>query len=146
MGHPVVSEDAQGLVAAERIETIIPLTYMVIILMAYYGPNAELMGTIKLIIWHYKGAIGENIEDFVTSISLFFVIDFLSFVINGIILGIFCKINVLKVLQKHQSKYWVYMMIVEAYCFVEVQGDPYQNLPFQMTITLKLNISDQTLR
>ena len=88
--------------------------------MAYYGPNAEIMGTIKLIIWHYKGAIGENIEDFVTSIGLFFCIDFLSFVINGIILGVFCKINVLKVLQKHQSKYWIFMMIVEAYCFVEV--------------------------
>ena len=116
----LVSEDAQGLVAAERIETIIPLTYMIIILMAYYGPNAEIMGTIKLIIWHYKAAIGENIEDFVTSIGLFFCIDFLSFVINGIILGIFCKINVLKVLQKHQSKYWIFMMIVEAYCFVEV--------------------------
>ena len=116
----LVSEDAQGLVAAERIETIIPLTYMIIILMAYYGPNADIMGTIKLIIWHYKGAIGENIEDFVTSIGLFFCIDFLSFVINGIILGIFCKINVLKVLQKHQSKYWIFMMIVEAYCFVEV--------------------------
>ena len=107
--------------AAERIETIIPLTYMTIILMAYYGPNSEILGTIKMINWHYKGAIGENIAEFVTTISLFFAVDFLSFIINSIVLAIFCKVNILKVIQKHQSIFWMYMAINEAYMFVEVR-------------------------
>ena len=114
--------------AAERIETIIPLTYMTIILMAYYGPNSEILGTIKMINWHYKGAIGENIAEFVTTISLFFAVDFLSFIINSIVLAIFCKVNILKVIQKHQSIFWMYMAINEAYMFVEVRKW-YLNLP-----------------
>ena len=94
---------------------------MAIILMAYYGPNSEILGTIKMINWHYKGAIGENIAEFVTTISLFFAVDFLSFIINSIVLAIFCKVNVLKVIQKHQSIFWMYMAINEAYMFVEVR-------------------------
>ena len=117
-----VNEDVQELVAAERIETIIPLTYLAIILMAYYGPNSEILGTIKMINWHYKGAIGDNITEFVTTISIFFAVDFLSFVINSISFAIFCKINVFKVIQKHQSKFWMYMAINEAYMFVEVRS------------------------
>ena len=93
--------------AAERIETIIPLTYMAIILMAYYRPKSEILGTIKMINWHYKGAIGEKITEFVSTISLFFAVDFLSFIINSIVLAIFCRVNVLKVIQKHQSVFWM---------------------------------------
>lgn len=88
--------------------------------MAYYGPNSEILGTIKMINWHYKGAIGEKITEFVATISLFFAMDFLSFIINSIVLAIFCKVNVLKVIQKHQSIFWMYMAINEAYMFVEV--------------------------
>ena len=118
--HVTAKEDIQGLVATERIETLIPLTYIAIILMAYYGPNAEILGTIKLTIWHYQSAIGDDIVAFVSNIALLFGIDFFSFILNGIFLAIFCKVNVLKVLQKHQSQYWTVMAIVEAYSLVEV--------------------------
>ena len=90
--------------------------------MAYYGPNAEILGTIKLTIWHYQSAIGNDIVAFVSNIAILFGIDFFSFILNGIFLAIFCKVNVLKVLQKHQSQYWTVMAIVEAYSLVEVIG------------------------
>ena len=35
----------------ERIESVIPFTYLLTFLMAYYGPNAEILGNIKLTIW-----------------------------------------------------------------------------------------------
>ena len=104
--------------------------------MAYYGPNSEILGTIKMINWHYKGAIGENIDEFVTTISLFFAVDVLSFIINSIVLAVFCKVNVLKVIQKHQRIFWMYMAINEAYMFVEVKK-PYLNFPKMSLSTYK---------
>ena len=58
----LVSKEVQYLIGGERVETIVPLTYLFIILMAYYGPQANNLGSIKLIIWHYQSAIGEDIE------------------------------------------------------------------------------------
>ena len=58
----LVSKEVQYLIGGERVETIVPLTYLFIILMAYYGPQANNLGSIKLIIWHYQFAIGEDIE------------------------------------------------------------------------------------
>ena len=103
----------------ERIETIIPLTYILMTLMAFYGPNAEILGNIKLAIWHYQTPI-EDIETFISNVGLLLVIDFLSFIINGTLLWNFCKINVLKILQELQNDFWFYMAIIETVMFVEV--------------------------
>ena len=103
----------------ERIETIIPLTYILMTLMAFYGPNAEILGNIKLAIWHYQTPI-EDIETFISNVGLLLVIDFLSFIINGTLLWKFCKINVPKVLQELQNDFWFYMAIIEIVMFVEV--------------------------
>ena len=50
----IAQEDLAELVLAERIETVIPFTYMFVFLMAFYGPNANLLGGIKLDIWHHQ--------------------------------------------------------------------------------------------
>ena len=43
----------------ERIEFIVPLTYMVMLLMAYYGPNADILGNVKLKHrWARGGCVG----------------------------------------------------------------------------------------
>ena len=103
----------------ERIETIIPLTYILLTLMAFYGPNAEILGNIKLTVWHYQTPI-EDIEIFISNVGLLLLIDLLSFIINGTLLWKFCKINVLKILQQLQNDFWLYMAIIEAVIFCEV--------------------------
>ena len=64
---------------------IIPLTYIMMTLMAFYGPNAEILGNIKLAVWHYQTPI-EDIETFISNVGLLLVIDFLRFIINGTLL------------------------------------------------------------
>ena len=43
----LVLDDIEKLIQTERNETIIPLTYIAVMAMAYYGPNAEIMGSVK---------------------------------------------------------------------------------------------------
>ena len=89
-------------------------------MMAYFGPNAELMGNIKLTLWHYQAV--SDIKVFLQNLSLFFCIDFMSGVINGIILWTSCKINIFKILQKIQKENWLIMAIQEAYLVLEVNN------------------------
>ena len=114
----LISESIQRLIMTERIETIIPLTYILLMSMAYLSPNAGSIGGIKLNLWHYPA-----ITDFgglLQNLSLLFAIDLLSFIINGLILWKFCGANLFKVLQKLQKDFWFFMAVVEATLFVEV--------------------------
>ena len=50
---PVYVEDVQTLVLKER-KSINTLTYIIVILMAYFGPNANILGNIQLAIWQFQ--------------------------------------------------------------------------------------------
>ena len=95
------------------------MAYMALMLMAYYGPNAELLGSVKLTIWHYKTSI-TDINEFITNLSLLLVIDVLSFVINGILLWKYCNTNVLKVMKNQQKEFGYVMFVMESYLLTEV--------------------------
>ena len=114
-----MKEEIDWLILTERIETIIPMAYLALMLMAYYGPNAEILGSVKLTIWHFRSSITDSSE-FVTNLSLLLVIDGSSLVINGILLWKFCNTNVLKVMQNQQKLFGYYMLVVEGYLLSEV--------------------------
>ena len=114
-----MKKEIEWLILTERIETIIPMAYLALMLMAYYGPNAEILGSVKLTIWHYRSSI-TDISEFVKNLSLLLVIDGSSLIINGILLWIFCKTNVLKVMQNQQKLFGYYMLVVEGFLLTEV--------------------------
>ena len=78
----LVREDIEYLILTERNETLVPLTYLAIMAMAYYGPNAEIMGSVKLQIWHHDNII-QDFGAFATNILILFAMDFMSFIVNG---------------------------------------------------------------
>ena len=104
---------------SERIETLVPLFYICSFLIAYYGPNAEVLGNVKLSIWQYRSV--EDPAPYLKNVVLFFVIDFMSAVCNGILLWTTCKINVFKVLKNLQKTYWLIWACQEAALFLEVK-------------------------
>ena len=112
------SDDCKLLVLGER-KSIIPFTYVLIVLMAYYGPNAKLLGNIQLAIWHYQTPI-TDIEDLVFNVGLLLLVDLSSFVINGLLLWYFCGINLMKTLKSLQQEFWLAFAIAEAYLLMEV--------------------------
>ena len=94
----LISELVERLVLTERIESVIPLTYLALIAMAYFSPNTEIILRYKLTLWQHVEI--PDISGFLQNLGLLFGIDFLSFLINGFILWEICRINVIKVLQK----------------------------------------------
>ena len=113
-----MQEQIEELVLTERIEMLVPLTYMICFTIAYYGPNAEILGSVKLTLWHYKSVL--NIEKYMTSLFILFSIDFLSLIINWIILWTTCNINIFKIFPKIQSEFWLIMAVQQAYASFEV--------------------------
>ena len=111
-------EDVLGLVLSER-KSFMPLTYIVLILMAYFGPNAKLFGNIRLAIWQFQQPI-EDIVQYVMNVGLLLVVDFLSFFINGVLLWYFANINLLKVLKQLQKDFWIVFSIAEAFLLMQV--------------------------
>ena len=103
----------------ERIEFFIPMTYMAMLLMAYYGPNADILGNVKMKMWHFQTPI-TDINEFVLTLSSMIAIDFCSFVINAMLLWKFCNVNAVKVLHSIQKNYWYIMFVAEAYLLLEV--------------------------
>ena len=85
---------------------------------AYYGPNAEILGNVKLTLWHYKSVL--DIENYMKNLFMMFSIDFMSLVMNGIILKTTCNINIFKTFQKLQSEFWLIMAVQQAYSIHEV--------------------------
>ena len=116
----------EEIVVNERVEGIIPLVYLTLIVMAYYGPNANLLGNIKLQIWQYESQIGD-IEKFITNIILLLFVDFLSFLVNGAFIWNFCKVNVLSVFMKIQKSFWLYFANTEVLLLMLVKKVHNQN-------------------
>ena len=112
-------QELEGLTMSERIETLVPLFYIVSFLIAYYGPNAEVLGNVKLSIWQYRSV--EDPAPYLKNVILFFAIDFMSAVCNGILLWTTCKINVFKVLKNLQKTYWLIWASQEGALFLEVK-------------------------
>ena len=116
---PIVQELTELLTLTERVETLVPITYILCFAIAYYGPNAEILGNVKLTLWHYKPVL--DIGHFMTNLFVLFGFDFMSLVINGIILRTTCNINIFKVFQKLQSEFWLIMAVQQAYSLIEVR-------------------------
>ena len=108
----------EELVLTERIETLIPLSYMICFAIAYYGPNAEILGSVKMTLWHYKSVM--DIGNYMKNLFILFGVDFLSLIINWIILWTTCNTNMFKIFQKIQSEFWLIMAVQQAYASFEV--------------------------
>ena len=87
--------------------------------MAYYGPNGELVGNVKLTIWHYQAV--RDINKFLEKVFFLFAIDFFCGVFNVLLLWTTCKLNCLKTLKNIQKEFWHILGFQEATLFLSVK-------------------------
>ena len=106
------------LVLSER-TSVNTLTYMALVAIAYFGPNAQLMGNIQLAIWQFQRPI-TDIQAYLFKVSLLMVVDIFSLFLNGVLLWHFCKINMVKVMKKLQGEFWFPFAIAEAFLLMAV--------------------------
>lgn len=115
----IVKELVLELVLIEIIECFIPLVYCITLLIAYYGPNADIMGGIKNDYWQYEKI--DNVWIPLKQIALLFFIDMLSIAISSVLLWEFCRINTLKIYCHVVKKFWILMSVWVAETIVEVR-------------------------
>ena len=100
-------------------ECINTLSYLILVIMAYHGPNAEIMGNIKGKFWQFQQPI-VDMEAYATNVLILFGVEILTLVINGALLWHFCKINILKTLKKLQQGLWFQFAMQETFHLMEV--------------------------
>ena len=123
LSNPFSPGDIKELVIGEKC-SLLSLTYLIIILMAYHGPNAEILGNIKLVIWQFQNPI-TDIEEYSLNVIILLVVDFISLIVNGVLIRVFCKINVLKVMKDLQKEFWHVFWAAESFLLMEVEEYDY---------------------
>ena len=103
----------QDLAIYELTEFYTPLSFLLVVILAYHGPNAELFGNIKNAYWTFTAI--EDIEKTIANMLLFFLIDFSSAVASTIILQLFCRINICKVFAATQKEFALTFCIILGY-------------------------------
>ena len=71
-----IIELLQELAIAEMVEFVVPLVYLICFCIAYFGPNAKLIGNVGNDYWQYVKI--KDVDHTITNICLFFFIDLLS--------------------------------------------------------------------
>ena len=108
-----------SLIINESLEFLMPIAYVVCLLMAYYGPNAEILGNIKNSYWQYIAI--NNIEKTLQWIGMMFAVDIASAVISFLVLWWLCKINIIRIYLQMQNEIWPIIAIQQGYLISEVK-------------------------
>ena len=82
------------LVSIEILETMVPIIYAITFLIAYYGPNASILGGIQNSYWQFEAV--ENITPVLESVSKMILIDLSGSILIGALLWKYSAINLLK--------------------------------------------------
>ena len=93
----------------EMIEALTPIVFMTTFLIAYYGPNAEKIGGVKMNLWQHTPM--EDLPSFSKDLISMFFVEFMASFISGVLLWKFSSINYLKEGYKVLKVFWPIMSI-----------------------------------
>ena len=96
-------DELKSLSLIEAIEILIPISYIITFLIAYYGPNAEVFGGIRNSYWHYKAI--EDVKTLSSTVLWMGFVDFSSALFGGLLLST-CSINLLQEGCRVMKTYW----------------------------------------
>ena len=107
----------QELAAYELAEFHAPLSFMLMFIVAYYGPNSELFLNISSNYWGSTPI--KDIRETMENMVIFFLVDFCSTIVSALMLWYFCKINLWKVFLVLQKEFGIiFGIIVEDFVYI----------------------------
>ena len=77
--------------------------------MAYYGPNAEIIGNIRNSDFHYKEV--SDIMSFMGDLTGMFMIDLIGCFVTGLVLWKYASVNLMSEAQKILKLFWALISI-----------------------------------
>ena len=97
------------LVINETVETLVPLSYAIGFALAYWGPNATLIGNVQGS--HFGLKEVQDVQHLYLVLFQMFGIDVCAMIVSAIALWIFCSINLLLEFCNIIQKYWIILDI-----------------------------------
>ena len=85
------SEMIGELILNETVEFVVPMLFMITFAIAFYGPNATIIGNVRNDYWQYQKV--DDIKQYLTGAFKMTLIDALSGVMSLILLRVFCNLN-----------------------------------------------------
>ena len=123
-----IDEIVRDLVTTETIEVLASLAYSVTLAVAYYGPNATILGNIRNSYWTY-----EEIQDIDKSLAVVFKIAFIDLIIAlvcGVMLWVCCRINLFHVFCTIMKTNWIFISLIIAFIMSRVCYEKYVNFVY----------------
>ena len=108
----------QELALYEIGEFIAPLSFILVFVSAYFGPNAELFGNISNSYWNYKSV--EDIHHTLENMLKLFLVDFSSTISTSLILWFSCGINLYKVFVALRKEFGIAFCALLGYVLLAV--------------------------
>ena len=109
----------QQLALKEKAVFIVPLTYYSCFLLAYYGPNAGIIGNVKNTSWHYR--MVQSLAKMFLTMGVLLAIHIVSIALWTLLLKKTCNIKFFDGYMQIQKNYWLIMAVQEAYALNEVK-------------------------
>ena len=108
----------QILVVKEKVGFIVPISYTLCFMGAYFGPNSKIIGNVGNTSWHF-GRV-KSLGPPLKILGLLFLIRFIGIGLWTVVLRVFSQIKYLDGYMYIQKKFWLIMAIHEAYALNEV--------------------------
>lgn len=108
----------QELVINEIVEFMVPPAYLATFVIAFYGPNAELIGNVRNGYWQFTQT--SDIDHTIRFVVILFCIDLCSLLISAIFLWIFCRINLYRAFVEIQKEFGLAFMVQMAHTLTGV--------------------------
>ena len=105
------------LIVNETVELVGPILYSLCLLLAYFGPNAEVLGNVKSGLWQYV-AIDDIYETYFWIVLMVFI-DLVSTVISFAVLQTYAHVNIIKAYIQMQKVLGYALVIQQTYMMTE---------------------------
>ena len=112
------NEALAELILNETVEMMAPISFIGSYLLAFYGPNYQILGNVGCSYWTFEAT--ENLNSLLKTVLIMAFMDSGSAVISGFLLWKFCRINIFWEYCKLIKKYWIIMAISGAFNLIKV--------------------------
>ena len=120
---PTLINQIQELAIYELVECHAPLSFMIVFAMAYYTPVGIVVGNVSNGYWAFDAV--DDINSTLAKMALYFMVDFSSTILSGMILWIGCSISLRKVFVQLQREFLKPFTINLGYLVVVVKNMKY---------------------
>ena len=105
-----MENDIKHLVLSEIIGSLVPLSYAMSFAMAYYGPNATLIGNVRCNYFDFKEI--EDVKYLFSTMVQMFGVDIGEVIITGSALWFLCGVNIFEEFCKIMKDYWFILALM----------------------------------